>query len=95
MPKGRGSNVRRLGPRQQMARVANHLHQDHPFAVWWDAHRKRQRHQRNPDKNTRTEHPMARPRQERKETQQQAIKRQNKAAAKRVAANAARKRVWL
>lgn len=41
MPKGRGSGVRRLKPRQRAARVANHLPNNHPFAVAWDEQRKR------------------------------------------------------
>ena len=95
MTKGRGSNVRRLGPRQRYARIANHIGTDHPFAVWWEAHRNRGWKRRNPENFTRTDHPMATPRQKRTETHQQAIDRQNKAAAKRVAANADRKRAWL
>ncbi len=95
MPKGRGSNVRRLGPRQRAARAANHLGTAHPFAIWWETHRDRQWKRRNPENFRRGEHPDEHPRRPGDETHQQAIDRQNRAASKRVAANAARKRSWL
>lgn len=40
-PKGRGSKVRRLGPRQRAARIANHLPNNHPLAIRWEERRKR------------------------------------------------------
>ena len=95
MTKGRGSNLRRLGLRQRLAHVANIIGTGHPFAVWWEEQRDRQWRERNPLNFIQEDHPLERPRLKRAESHRQAINRQNKVAAKRVAANAARQREWL
>ncbi len=95
MTKGRGSNLRRLGVRQRLAHVANIIGIGHPFAVAWDIHRDRQWRNRNPLNFIQEDHPLERPRLKRPQTWLQRMDRQNKAAAKVVAANAARNRHWL
>ncbi len=95
MTKGRGSNLRRLGLRQRLAHVANIIGIDHPFAIEWEKHRDRQWRKRNPLNFIQEDHPLERPRMKRPVTWNQRMDRQNKAAAKQVAANAARQREWL